>query len=178
MPTTVRHESPARTGRNFYRARSSTEMGNCLCFEGEKDDKQERLIPQQPSKAPFTMEGGSVVKMGIRAFIIAKHERYGYLLLEANKKRKGGRHYQLPGGHVDRQELCDYGETEACRVAAARELYEETGLDLRNCLHRLAPIDLQAAGEEGNRYVFLSYCDKALTLKFMYSFSLRDEQPK
>ncbi len=100
------------------------------------------------------MDEDSVVKMGIRSFIICKHDRYGYLLLEANKKRKGGRHYQLPGGHVDRQEIADHGEVEACRVAAARELYEETGLDLRNCLNRLVPVDIQGLGPEGNRLIF------------------------
>ena len=133
-------------------SRKNLYMGNCLCLDGEKDDKQERLIPPQQSKAPFSSEGGGIVKMGVRVFVIAKHDRFGYLLLEANKKSKGGRHFQLPGGHVDRQELSDFGEPEACRVAAARELYEETGLDLRNCLHRLQPVDLQAAGEEGNRF--------------------------
>lgn len=35
-----------------------------------------------------------------RAFIIAEHETYGYMLLTAFKKRKG-RHHQLPGGHID-----------------------------------------------------------------------------
>ncbi len=143
-------------------------MGNCLCFDSEKDDKQERLISPQQNKGPLGEDGGGfVVKMGIRAFIIAKHDRHGYLLLEANKKRKGGRHYQLPGGHVDRQELADYGEVEACRVAAARELYEETGLDLRSCLHRLTPVDLNAAGEEGNRYLCMQYLFFKLNIRII-----------
>eukprot|EP00961_Rhodomonas_salina_P200029 2698232-Rhodomonas_salina.1 len=33
----------------------------------------------------------------MRAFVFANHATYGLLLLEANKKRKGGRHFQLPG---------------------------------------------------------------------------------
>ena len=129
-------------------------MGNCLCWqsESEQDDKKERLIiPQQHTLSMG--DEGSIAKMGLRAFIVAKHERFGYLLLEANKKRKGGRHYQLPGGHVDRLEMTDHGEVEACRVAAARELFEETGLDLRNNLSRLVPVDLQGLGSEGNRYI-------------------------
>jgi len=64
-----------------------------------------------------------------RAFVIAKHARHGYLLLVAFKKQKG-RHCQIPGGHVDDSDA-------SVMAAAARELYEETGIDLR------APAEMQ-----------------------------------
>mmetsp|Transcript_36095 Transcript_36095/g.84509 ORF Transcript_36095/g.84509 Transcript_36095/m.84509 type:complete len:162 (+) Transcript_36095:122-607(+) len=72
------------------------------------------------------------------------------MLLEATKARKG-RLFQLPGGHVDAEELAAHGEREACRVAAARELVEETGLDMRESMHRLVPVDMEAMGEKGHK---------------------------
>lgn len=45
---------------------------------------------------------------------MVKHHRHGFLLLEATKARKG-RHFQLPGGCVDAEEVEQYGEKEACR---------------------------------------------------------------
>ena len=146
--------------------------------------------PVSPSTLPRQGE-----KSGLRAFLIVRHNEYGLLILEACKKRKGGRHYQLPGGcvpvpasasrlrprprlclrvcvcvsvssclcmrlsvgasltlrlvcrsiclclclslrHVDAHELEHYGDVEGCRIAAARELYEETGMDFRDRLYR------------------------------------------
>jgi hypothetical protein len=37
------------------------------------------------------------------------------------------------------------------RVAAARELMEETGLDMRTSMHRLVPIDMEAMGVKGRK---------------------------
>lgn len=65
-----------------------------------------------------------------RAFIIAKHSVYGFFLLKAFKRKKG-EHYQLPGGHVDEDDPSP-------AFAAARELFEETGIDIRNNLSRLS----------------------------------------
>eukprot|EP00401_Gymnodinium_catenatum_P071249 CAMPEP_0117600954 /NCGR_PEP_ID=MMETSP0784-20121206/76772_1 /TAXON_ID=39447 /ORGANISM="" /LENGTH=167 /DNA_ID=CAMNT_0005403639 /DNA_START=57 /DNA_END=557 /DNA_ORIENTATION=- len=74
-----------------------------------------------------------------RAFVIAQHASHGFLLLHAEKKRKGG-HFQLPGGRADRSEVETLG-LEAAQVAtAARELFEETGIDLRQDSARFLPI--------------------------------------
>eukprot|EP00483_Globobulimina_turgida_P012365 UN12388 len=64
-----------------------------------------------------------------RAFIIAYNKQYGYLLLRCYKKGKD-LHYQLPGGHIDKSELHACSFEEAAKVAAKRELFEETGLDV------------------------------------------------
>ena len=64
-----------------------------------------------------------------RAFIIAKHENHGYLILTGFKQRKGA-HGQLPGGRIDR------GEDSAS--AAKREFFEETGILVDK--NRLKPI--------------------------------------
>ena len=64
--------------------------------------------------------------MAQRGFIFAVHPTHGLLLLRAYKKKKGT-HHQLPGGRVDADEL-EYED--AHRRAAARELHEETGIDV------------------------------------------------
>lgn len=61
-----------------------------------------------------------------RGFIFAIHPKHGLLLLRAYKKKKG-EHHQLPGGRVDADELA---YEDAHRRAAARELREETGIDV------------------------------------------------
>jgi len=60
-----------------------------------------------------------------RGFVFAVHPTHGLLLLRASKKKKGV-HFQLPGGHVDADELAF---DDPHRRAAARELCEETGGD-------------------------------------------------
>ena len=72
-----------------------------------------------------------------RAFVIAFHRDLGVLLLRAHKKRKGD-HYQLPGGRVDAAEIETHGLEPSFAHAAARELFEETGLRVDRA--RLAPV--------------------------------------
>ena len=76
----------------------------------------------------------------LRAFVVARHPTHGTLLLQANKAKKGGLHYQLPGGHVDQDELDALGPDKAAKAAAARELFEETGIDVRTRLGRLQKV--------------------------------------
>ncbi|ETO28729.1 hypothetical protein RFI_08394, partial [Reticulomyxa filosa] len=63
-----------------------------------------------------------------RAFVIVTHEQYGYLLLKCESKAGKGPHYQLPGGHIDKEEIRKYSLSLAGKYAALRELFEETGL--------------------------------------------------
>lgn len=136
-------------------------MGNrcCACFRGDsKDELEETLVHSNstsvsdtggeqgvPSPGVLPRKG---VRSGLRAFLLVKHNEHGLLILEACKKRKGGRHYQLPGGHVDTHELEHYGDAEGCRIAAARELYEETGMDFRDRLYRLSLVEMQTLGAD------------------------------
>jgi hypothetical protein len=39
----------------------------------------------------------------------------------------------------------------ACKIGAARELFEETGMDLRNSLDRLSPIQVRKLGDEEDK---------------------------
>mmetsp|Transcript_22983 Transcript_22983/g.51738 ORF Transcript_22983/g.51738 Transcript_22983/m.51738 type:complete len:220 (-) Transcript_22983:133-792(-) len=147
-------------------------MGNCCkCFQGNASEKDESLLHESgtPERPPSTDGMARVVgDSGYRAFVIVKHAGHGYLLLEANKKRKGGRHFQLPGGHVDAHEISQYGIDEGSRIAAARELYEETGMDFRDRLYRLAPIEFHSGAygpqgiklhETGRRFFRLDISD-------------------
>ena len=70
-------------------------------------------------------------KTKFRSFIIAYNKHYGYLLLRAYKKSKG-LHHQLPGGHIDKCELHGHSFEEAAKMAAKRELFEETGLNIKD----------------------------------------------
>jgi 8-oxo-dGTP pyrophosphatase MutT (NUDIX family)/uncharacterized membrane protein YidH (DUF202 family) len=85
---------------------------------------------------------GGEIRTDLCGFVVARHPRHGLLLLQANKAKKGGLHYQLPGGHVNREELVALGPEVAAKVAACRELYEETGIDVRRETGRLQKVDV------------------------------------
>ena len=87
-----------------------------------------------------------------RGFIFVVHKQYGLMLLHCTRKKKKGPHFQLPGGHIDEHEFFAAAEESrdsqtqlllASRAGAARELYEETGLDVRFQLDRLEPAALR-----------------------------------
>jgi hypothetical protein len=66
---------------------------------GDSATHPNTLLQDQEPVSPNTLPRQGV-KSGLRAFLIVRHNEYGLLILEACKKRKGGRHYQLPGGCV------------------------------------------------------------------------------
>ena len=92
-------------------------------------------------------------------------------MLHCTRKKKKPPHYQLPGGHVDREEFELYisGNEEdnknlncqasalqqtiyrAARAGCARELWEETGIDLRTSMDRLWPLVFELPEKESNR---------------------------
>lgn len=86
-----------------------------------------------------------------RGFVFAVHPEHGYLLLHCTRKKKKPNHFQLPGGHIDHFEFTEAATKAndpkeqlvlAGKVGAARELYEETGMDLRRSLDRVIPTRL------------------------------------
>lgn len=104
-------------------------------------------------------------KADFRSFIFVIHPDHGYLLLHCTRKKNKPNHFQLPGGHVDDVEFEEAARMypqeplqqllHAGRLAGARELFEETGLDVRTSLHRLAPAKLYKDPPEdklGNEY--------------------------
>uniref|UniRef100_A0A7R9ZTJ3 Nudix hydrolase domain-containing protein n=1 Tax=Pseudo-nitzschia arenysensis TaxID=697910 RepID=A0A7R9ZTJ3_9STRA len=88
-----------------------------------------------------------------RAFCLLIHRKHGALLLHCTRKKKKPPHYQLPGGHIDHSDFKQISRSlstiitkeqlyKAARVGCAREIYEETGIDLRSRLDELLPMIL------------------------------------
>ena len=93
-----------------------------------------------------------------RGFIFVVHESHGLMLLHCTRKKKKGPHFQLPGGHIDDFEFVAAAKTsggdsqkqllEAAKAGAARELWEETGVDIQNQLGRLQPAALKSSNTQ------------------------------
>ena len=94
-----------------------------------------------------------------RAFALLIHQQHGAILLYCTRKAHKGPHYQLPGGHVDLEEfqavMGSGTAAQRCtpqqlylsaRMGCAREIYEETSIDLRNDIDRLLPMILHENG--------------------------------
>jgi len=124
-----------------------------------------------------------------RAFVFAVHPNYGMLLLHCTRKPKKGHHFQLPGGHLDDSEFesaathtppfsasstppsssaATFAPREqyaillllASKIGAARELYEETGINLLSQLDRFEPTPLRRRTEEMAEVEFCSVKDR------------------
>jgi 8-oxo-dGTP pyrophosphatase MutT (NUDIX family) len=87
-----------------------------------------------------------------RGFIFVVHAAYGLLLLQCTRKKNKPLHWQLPGGHIDDPEFEEAARQSsdkktqlliAGKIGAARELFEETGIDVRSKLDRLEPASLR-----------------------------------
>ena len=105
-----------------------------------------------------------VLSSPLKAFVTVVHQDHGILLLRCTRKKKKGDHYQLPGGRVDKEEVegmmanFESGDNDtdnfvrsregallaACQMGCARELWEETGIDVRGPeeINRLKPMRL------------------------------------
>ena len=83
-----------------------------------------------------------------RGFLFVVHPKHGLLLLHCTRKKRKPPHWQVPGGHIDEPELATGDLQLAAKMGATRELYEETGLDVRTELDRLEPVTLQDGTNE------------------------------
>ena len=106
-------------------------------------------IAAQPTSSSSGIMAAEFLKDDYRAFIFATHPLYGILLLRCTRKKNKGSHFQAPGGHIDKEDFEDavsnmQGDSnqgpailmQACKIGAARELFEETGMDIRSELDR------------------------------------------
>lgn len=147
----------------------------------------------------------SIVFRDYRAFVFINHPRYGLLLLHSTSKKKKGPHFQLPGGRVDKQDFLealntmmnDTSEEEdqeksedfltlGFKICLARELYEETGIDISQNLDRLEETQLrfdfeivdELSNEINNRFFYSldvnddDFIVNPVSLFFEYAFSL------
>jgi hypothetical protein len=106
-------------------------------------------IAAQPNSSSSGIMTAEFLKDDYRAFIFATHPLYGILLLRCTRKKNKGPHFQAPGGHIDKEDFeraesitqddSNQGRDilmQACKIGAARELFEETGMDIRSELYR------------------------------------------
>lgn len=97
------------------------------------------------------------MKDDYRAFVFATHPKYGFLLLYCDRKKNKPPHFQAPGGHVDEADFLQHKNSHegiallamACKTGAAREIFEETGIDVRSKLDRLQPVRLHGNSKKG-----------------------------
>mmetsp|Transcript_14273 Transcript_14273/g.16872 ORF Transcript_14273/g.16872 Transcript_14273/m.16872 type:complete len:220 (-) Transcript_14273:526-1185(-) len=134
------------------------------------------------------MDISSQRQKDFRAFVFAVHLDYGMLLLHCTRKPKKGHHFQLPGGHLDDSDFesaathtppcststppSSSAETIdprkqydiilllASKIGAARELYEETGINLLSQLDRFEPNPVRQQTEEMSEVEFCSVKDR------------------
>lgn len=97
-----------------------------------------------------------------RGFVFVMHETHGFLLLYCTRKKNKPPHFQLCGGHIDEPEFLLAAEESsdrktqleaACKGGAARELFEETGIDIRSQLNRLEPVIIRKEKDEDEKLV-------------------------
>ena len=91
-------------------------------------------------------------KHDYRGFCLLIHPDHGLLMLQCSKPKpnKPSPHLQLPGGHIDNEDFDQFSTISnikeriymASKIGCAREVYEETGIELRQNLDRLLPIRL------------------------------------
>mmetsp|Transcript_19319 Transcript_19319/g.23194 ORF Transcript_19319/g.23194 Transcript_19319/m.23194 type:complete len:207 (+) Transcript_19319:128-748(+) len=116
-----------------------------------------------------------------RGFAFVRHVTHGLLLLHCTRKPQKGHHFQLPGGHIDEAEFllaaqsrnfCEESQLlHATRAGTARELYEETGMDVRDTPERLEPLILRSIEEcnDKHKYPF------AMKSKMFFRLNVNDE---
>mmetsp|Transcript_33086 Transcript_33086/g.79943 ORF Transcript_33086/g.79943 Transcript_33086/m.79943 type:complete len:248 (-) Transcript_33086:186-929(-) len=88
----------------------------------------------------------------LRGFGVLIHRKHGLVTLQCSKPKPGKPipHFQIPGGHVDKFEIEEQQKKqpsnpwepiyEAAKRGCVREIWEETGMDLRESLDRVRPL--------------------------------------
>jgi len=103
-------------------------------------------------------------------------------MLHCTRKKKKGPHHQLPGGHIDESEFlmaaenCQDAHAQlamAAQAGAARELYEETGIDVRSEAYRLEPAALRNDTDMDEHGELVMTCEVEKRLYFF--LQLKDE---
>jgi len=127
------------------------------------------------------------IDLDYKAFVFATHPTYGILLLHCTRKKKKGPHFQSPGGHVDKEDYetaastlgkspGDKGINEsdllllAGKIGAARELFEETGLNIRTDLDRLQAVHLRDRDKSKEKHL---YCE--MKERLFFKLCLKDD---
>lgn len=140
--------------------------------------KKETLAEAQVRRVIFDFK-----KSDYRSFIFVVHEQHGLLLLHCTRKKNKGPHHQLPGGHIDEPEFlmaatkCQDAHAQliiAAQAGATRELYEETGIDVRDKPFRLEPAALRNEVETNESGKLMMTCELKKRLYFFLTVTDED----
>ena len=106
------------------------------------------------------------------------HETHGLALLYCTRTDEHAPHYQLPGGIIDETDFMNAARSSddaytqlllAAQLGAARELLRETGVDMRDQLHRLEPAGLRSEVETVDEGKHVMTCELDKNLYFFLS---------
>jgi 8-oxo-dGTP pyrophosphatase MutT (NUDIX family) len=168
--------------------RGAMESRSLTAGQQRREDEDDEEDDSQPKRMITTKD---LIQSDYRAFIFCVHPHHGYMLLHCTRKKKKPSHFQLPGGHVDALEFEEAAKVHpdnvteqlllAGQMAAARELYEETGLDVRTIatgLKRLQPTrivpSLQQQEEKKKKKQSVGL-DNEYKTRLFYTLHLTDE---
>jgi 8-oxo-dGTP pyrophosphatase MutT (NUDIX family) len=138
-------------------------------------DERDEARPDSPQSIESPVIAVDYKKADYRGFVFVVHEQHGLLLLHCTRKSNKGPHFQLPGGHVDEPEFLQAARKThdanaqlliAAQMGAARELYEETGIDVREKLFRLEPAALRNELTANRNGKFIMTCELKKRLYF------------
>eukprot|EP00658_Telonema_sp_P-2_P011485 TRINITY_DN14390_c0_g1_i2.p1 TRINITY_DN14390_c0_g1~~TRINITY_DN14390_c0_g1_i2.p1 ORF type:complete len:208 (-),score=53.17 TRINITY_DN14390_c0_g1_i2:248-871(-) len=142
-------------------------MGSCCSEPAPGEDRfkthrppasnSDMLEALQPSTPPGLASHKKSKQL--RGFVFVLHPAHGFLLLQAIKDKQ--MQAQIPGGRVDPEELVSLTPDRAAMVAAARELFEETGMDYR-----------------GERMMALHPLGQLRPHRYYFRLTLPEEQPE
>ncbi|CAB9497721.1 NUDIX domain [Seminavis robusta] len=117
------------------------------------------------------------------SYVFAVHKKKGLLLKKLVPGEDGTPRYEVPAGIVAES---DYSDAEresgnmkerlllASRLGAARELFAETGLDVRGCLDRLVPANVMS-DESSKLYEDMPLLQNQFQQALMYFLILSDD---
>jgi 8-oxo-dGTP pyrophosphatase MutT (NUDIX family) len=151
----------------------TAEKGDAAELEEQNNDGSTSSLVFAPVENPVVAV--DYKSSDYRGFILCVHEQHGLLLLHCTRKPKKGPHYQLPGGHVDEREFLAAAQAShdphaqlmiAAQMGAARELYEETGIDVRDKVYRMEPAALRNAITTNKNGKFVLTCEIKKRLYF------------
>lgn len=121
-------------------------------------------------------------KYSYRSFIFVVHEQHGLMMLHCTPKESKNIDYQLPGGCIDQTEFQAAAENSediqsqlvaAAQATATRQLYKETGIDIRDKPYRLEPAAIRnEVVSDGNGELVMT-CELEKTL--YYFLPVNDE---
>lgn len=150
---------PIRAETSIYSTMSTPESTPAASFDALLDFHQteESLSPYFPlnpddKDADVETVGKILETSDLRGFGVLIHRKHGLVMLQCSKPKPGKPvpHLQVPGGHVDKFEIEEQQKLqpanpwtpiyEAAKRGCVREIWEETGLDLRESLDRVRPL--------------------------------------